>query len=138
MQGAELAVEMVAPIGEDRTEREVIGDAEEQVDVGPTVLCVVRRRAGHRSSRDAGVLSGEPEQLPSHCIPMITGKHSAQSSWRIAGRGCILIAGTIRYGPRVGRAADEEERIVEREAQSCTGRKRTCKADDPRADLGAA
>jgi hypothetical protein len=64
MQGRKLTVEVVGPIGDDRIERDVFGDAEVQVDVGPAVLSAVCRRAGHRSSRDPPVLLGEPEQLP--------------------------------------------------------------------------
>ena len=85
MRGPKLAIEVAAPIRDDRIEGQVGGDAEVQVDVGPAVLPARRRRAGHRSSRDPGVLLGEPEQLPSHRSSMITGEHSAESSWHIAG-----------------------------------------------------
>jgi hypothetical protein len=52
MQGRKLTVEVVGPIGDDRIERDVFGDAEVQVDVGPAVLSAVRRRLGHRIPRD--------------------------------------------------------------------------------------
>src|SRR6266498_1273091 len=84
MQGRKLAVEVVAPIREDRIELDVLGDAEEQVDVGPSVLSAVRRGAGHRSARDPRVLLGELEQLPSQRFLMIAGEHAVESIWRVA------------------------------------------------------
>src|SRR6266536_3751931 len=84
MQGRKLAVEVVAPIREDRIELDVLGDAEEQVDVGPSVLSASRRGAGHRSARDPRVLLGELEQLPSQRFPMIAGEHPVESIWRVA------------------------------------------------------
>jgi hypothetical protein len=83
VQGSQLAVEVVAPIGDDHIERHLFGDAEEEVDVGPSVLPAVRSGTGHRSSRDARVLLREPEQLRSQRIPMIAGEHGAQSTWRV-------------------------------------------------------
>src|SRR5687768_14526847 len=84
MQSTQLAVEVAAPIRDDRSERDVVGDAEEQVDVGPSVLAAVGCGAGYCSSRDAGVLLGELEQLLAQRIPLTTGKHSAESSCRLA------------------------------------------------------
>ena len=85
MQSTQLAVEVAAPLQDDRSERDVVGDTEEQVDVGPSVLAAVRCRAGYRSSRDAGVLLGELEQLLAQPLPLITGKHSAESSCHLEG-----------------------------------------------------
>lgn len=84
VQGGKLAVEVVGPIGDDRIQRDVVGDAEVQVDVGPSILPAVRRGAGHRSSRDPRILLGEPEQLAAQPITMVAGKHLAESSWRLA------------------------------------------------------
>jgi hypothetical protein len=78
MQGAKLAVDIAAPIGDDLSGLDLVGDAEEQVDVGPAILSAVRRGAGHRGSRDPRVLFGEPEQLASHRSSMITGEHSPE------------------------------------------------------------
>jgi hypothetical protein len=41
MQSTQLAVEVAAPIRDDRSERDVVGDAEEQIDIGPSVLAAV-------------------------------------------------------------------------------------------------
>jgi hypothetical protein len=89
MQGAKLAVEVAAPISEDCIERHLVSDAEEQVDIGPAVLSAVRSRAGQRSSRDARVVLGEPEQLPPHRIPMIAGEDNAESSRHVAGKPVV-------------------------------------------------
>jgi hypothetical protein len=80
VQGGKFTVEIVSPIGDDRIQRDVFGDAEVQVDIGPSVLSAVRRRASHRSSRDPGILFGESQQLPSQRITMIAGEHSGESS----------------------------------------------------------
>src|SRR6266508_2489201 len=88
VQGTELAMKVVAPIGEHRVQRDPVHDAEEQVDVRPSVLSAVRRGAGHRGPRDARVLLGEPEQLPPQRIPMIAGEHATESSR--ARRGIVV------------------------------------------------
>jgi hypothetical protein len=81
VEGTQPAVEVAAPVRDDRGDRDVVGDAEEQVDVGPAVLAAVRRGAGYRSSGDPGVLLGELKQLRSQRIPLVTGEHGAESSW---------------------------------------------------------
>jgi len=103
VQGSKFAVEVVGPIGEDRIQRDIFGDAEVQVDVGPSILSAVRRRAGHRSSGDAGVLLGEPEQLPSQRITMIAGEHTAESS-------CPVIV--VASGPEPGRPVHRNQRMT--------------------------
>jgi hypothetical protein len=69
--------EAEAPVRHDRSQRHVVFDAEEQVDVRPSVLAAVRGGAGHRSSRDAGVRLGELEQVLAHRLPWLTGEHGA-------------------------------------------------------------
>jgi hypothetical protein len=114
VQGGQLAVEVVGPIGDDRIERDALGDAEVQVDVGPSVFPAVRRGAGHRSSRDPRILLGEREQLPAQGITLIAGEHAAESSGaslrvpvveaasrrRRAGAQCPMPTGRSQEGQR--------------------------------------
>ena len=63
VQGSKFAVEVVGPIGEDRIQRDIIGDAEVQVDVGPSILSAVRPEPVSA----APVMRGSFSASPSSC-----------------------------------------------------------------------
>src|SRR4029453_3519206 len=97
--------------GDDRIERDVVVDAEEQVDVGPAVLSAVPRRASHRSTGDAGIFLGETGQSPPHRISMITAVHSAESSRRVAGTP-VVKPPLVRIAPSSKRVAELRRQVV--------------------------
>jgi hypothetical protein len=82
VQGGKLAVQVAAPVGHDRLELDVLGDTEEQVNVGPSVLAAGCRGAGDRRGGDPRIVVSTLKQLPLQPLPLLAGEHG----WECTGR----------------------------------------------------
>jgi hypothetical protein len=73
--GAVLGPELLRPVVEHLSRRNVVGDAEGQVQIGEPVARSSRERSDRRSGDDAPVLLRELQHMRAECIALRDGEH---------------------------------------------------------------